>query len=603
MRVLVVGNASLSDLILKAGAAPGSSSVSTLKDSPGTHGKWVPGGAATTIALAIRALGHEVQLCHPLSADPLQRSDLSDLTARGIDLSKSPLVEAEAGRCIIVYGGADRFAWSTPPDQEAAVDAVEALEGVDYVIVAPVWTRLSQLIVAEANRRGIPCAMVGEFATGAHDVDWDTVIIDRAQKEAAGRFATNTLVVTDGKAGSNVAVGGGSFHVPARQIEVADPTGAGDTYGGSFIGARLGGRTHREAAEYATEMAAKCCGGFGSWTAFAGPPAVPLRADLSTRDRVVGALWGTACGDAFGMPNSFLKQLPWLTEMMPGPANSPYHAGYPAGRITDDTEQAIALTEALLAGFTPETVAEKLSEWFISVGGENSLAVGPSTKRAMLAFARGEDVREIGKFGVTNGSAMRVAPIGVVAGLRGLSSRAMIDLVEVSCTPTHFTSPAISGAGAIAGAIAAAINGANWDEVIDAALDGAAEGETRGNWIYAPSIVERIRLALSIADRSATAKEFTETISLVVGTGEPCTESVPAAIAAAHYAKGNPALAIELCANARGDTDTTAAMAGGICGAFAGWVLLPDRWRSLVGEVNKLDVAAWANKLEQAAAL
>lgn len=602
MRVLVVGNASLSDLLLEAGPVPGSSSVSALKDTPGSRGQWVPGGAATTIALAIRATGHDVELCHPLAADVTQRADLSDLTGRGIGVSRSPIVEEPSGRCIIVYGETDRFAWSTPPSKNATVNAAEALEGIDYVVVAPVWSELSKRIVSEANSRSIPCAMIGEFAAGAHEVDWDTVVIDRAQKDAAGRFATDTLVVTDAAAGSTVAIGGQSFHIPAQPARVVDTTGAGDSYAGTFVGLRLSGVGHKEAAEQATKVAARSCEGYGSWAAFVGTPQDQPATEVALRDRVVGALWGTACGDAFGMPNSFLKELPWLTEMVPGPANSPYHAGYPAGRITDDTEQAMALTEALLAGFTPEVVATKLNEWFVSVGGEKSLAVGPSTKRAMLAFAKGENVREIGKFGVTNGSAMRVAPIGVVAGLRKLNTKGMIDLVETSCIPTHFTSPAISGAGAVAGAIAAAIRGASWSDVIKGALDGAAEGETRGNWIYAPSIVERIRLALDIADRSATAKEFTTTISLVVGTGEPCTESVPAAIAAAHFAKGNPKLAIELCANSRGDTDTTAAMAGGICGAFQGWQPLPDEWRSLVGKVNKLDVATWADKLEKASA-
>jgi len=601
MRVLVVGNASLVDLVLKAGATPGSSSVSVLLDSPGRQGTWVPGGAATTIALAVRELGHEVELCHPLPNVPLERETMGELVARGIGLSRSPGVDSAQGRCVIVYGESERHAWSTPPDREVTVDAATALNGIDYVIVAPVFSPLSQAIVAEANRRGTPCAMVGEFAPGAHEFDWDTVVIDKAQHDAAGRFATGTLVVTDSAAGSTVSSGGESFHVPAQSISLVDPTGAGDTYGGAFIAARLAGSSLNDAAKYATDMAAACCQGQGSWAAYVGRLPAEAKPSPSRRDRVLGALWGTACGDAFGMPNSFLKELPWLKTMVPGPANSPYHAGYPAGRITDDTEQAMALTEAMLEGFTPETVAAKLNEWFVGVGGENSLAVGPSTKRAMMAYAKGEDVRQIGKFGVTNGSAMRVAPVGVVAGLRGLSLSGMIDLVETSCVPTHFTSPAISGSGAIAGAIAAATAGADWDAIIAAAIAGADEGATRGNWIYAPNISDRILLALRIAEGATSAADFAKTISIVVGTGEPCTESVPAAIAAAHFAKGDPALAIEICANSRGDTDTTAAMAGGICGAYMGAEAIPADWRQLVGEVNKLDVPAWADKLEETA--
>src|ERR1700693_1958524 len=105
------------------------------------------------------------------------------------------------------------------------------------------------------------------------------------------------------------------------------------------------------------------------------------------------------------MPNSFLSAPPWRTGMELGPANSPYHAGYPAGRITDDTEQALALTDALEDGFTQDSVARRLNAWFVSVGGANSLAVGPSTKRAMLAYQANEPVSKIGRTGVTNGAA------------------------------------------------------------------------------------------------------------------------------------------------------------------------------------------------------
>lgn len=601
MRVLVVGNASLSDLILKAGKAPGSSSVAALTESPGIHGTWVPGGAATTIALAIREFGHDVELCHPLPAAAVDGPSLLELRRRGIGLERSPRTDREVGRCFFVYGDPDRLAWSTPPDTTVRTDAAAVLDDVDYVVVAPVWSPLSEQIVLEANRRGIPCAMVGEFASGAASIpNWDLVMVDRAQHEAAKGLKAKTVVITEGADGSSVVEGGKTIRVSAVPAKVVDTTGAGDTYGGTFIGARLAGKSDQQAAERASVMGARCCEGIGSWAAYMGSPGDDQPLSLSVRDRVLGAVWGTACGDAFGMPNSFLKTLPWLKEMLPGPSNSPYHAGYVAGRITDDTEQAMALTEALVNGFTPEAVATRLNEWFIGVGGETSLAVGPSTKRAMIAFAAGGNVYEIGKLGVTNGSAMRVAPVGVVAGLRGLAMSQLIDLVEISCIPTHYTSPAISGAGAIAAAVAAAIRGARWSEVIEASLQGADEGATRGNWIYAPSIRERIKLALRIAESSTTPMEFTTTLSEVVGTGEPCTESVPAAIAAAHFANGDPALAIELCANSRGDTDTTAAMAGAICGAYSGHAAIPERWRNVVGQANGLDADGWANKLETA---
>lgn len=186
MRVLVVGNASLSDLFLKTSGRPGSSAGAPLLDSPGMHGVWVPGGAATTIALGIRQTGHEVSICHPLSAATSGRADLSLLAAHGIDLGRSPPVAEEADHCILVYGDQERLAWSTPPVADAKVDAAAALAGIDYVVVAPVWSGLSRGVVEAAMARGIPCAMVGEFVPEAARIGWDTVVVDRRQKEAAG---------------------------------------------------------------------------------------------------------------------------------------------------------------------------------------------------------------------------------------------------------------------------------------------------------------------------------------------------------------------------------------------------------------------------------
>jgi ADP-ribosylglycohydrolase len=316
---------------------------------------------------------------------------------------------------------------------------------------------------------------------------------------------------------------------------------------------------------------------------------------------VRGALLGLACGDAFGMPNSFLRTPVLRHAMEPGPANSPYHAGYSAGRITDDTEQALALTDALEDGFSPLSVAARLNDWFVAVGGAQSLAVGPSTRRAMLAFQAGEDVMRIGASGVTNGAAMRIAPVGVVAGLRRLSLPALVDLVETACLPTHHTTPAIAGAAAVAAAIAAGVAGGTWPEIMQAAVAGAQLGGERGNWVYAPDLAARIVQAREIAGQCQDDAALMDAVSDTIGAGEPSTESVPAALAIADYAGGNPEAAIRLAGNLRGDTDTVAAMAGAICGAFAGDQAVPAAWATCVARTNGLDVDAWAGRLRRCA--
>jgi ADP-ribosylglycohydrolase len=132
---------------------------------------------------------------------------------------------------------------------------------------------------------------------------------------------------------------------------------------------------------------------------------------------------------------------------------------------------------------------------------------------------------------------------------------------------------------------------------MQAAMDGARLGAERGTWVYAPALAARIAQARQIAAECGSDAALLAAISETVGAGEPTTESVPAALAIADYAGGNPERAIRLAGNLRGDTDTVAAMAGAICGAFAGADALPAEWVACVCATNTLDVDHWAQRL------
>ena len=599
MTVLVAGNAAHFDLILQAERQPGASEVVPLTDGPGSRGTWLPGGAARTIALAIRAQGLEVRLWypHPIHCDDTR--DLALLRRAGVDISMLPVTAADSGRCVLVYAQQARYAWSTPPVPTLAEHLDALFAGVTHLVIAPAWGEWARQLITEAERQQIPCSLIGEVAPELSERRWHTVIVDEVQSAAFRALSATTLVVTRGAAGARVHDSGKAYDIAAVKVEVVDTTGAGDTFGGTFLARRLCGDAIEAAGAVAAARAAQACEGWGAWSSFGDAPVATL--NVTRAARVRGALAATACGDAFGMPNSFLRAPVWRTAMEPGPANSPYHAGYPAGRITDDTEQAIALTDALEEGFTSAVVAAHLNRWFVSVGGEHSLAVGPSTKRALMAYQAGTPVTEIGLTGVTNGAAMRIAPIGVYGALAGLSLEQLADLVATACMPTHATSPANSGATSLAAAIAAAISGRNWEAVMAAAVAGARAGERRGRWIYAADVAARIGLARRLAARARSKTEVATLMSEIVGAGEPSTESVPCAIGIADYARGDPQLAIEISGNLRGDTDTVAAMAGAVCGAYAGEDALPRAWRDLVAKVNNLDINRWAERLTAAA--
>ncbi|MCQ9156425.1 PfkB family carbohydrate kinase [Acidomonas methanolica] len=603
MTLLVAGNAALFDLILAVRGRPGMSEVGVLGGSPSALRDWLPGGTAPTIALTLALsarYGRQggVRLWHPYPCDEEADAALSIIARAGVDVSHLPRCDGSPARCVLIYDDAGRMAWSGSGPRTIMVDP-SVLDGVTHLVLAPVWGEWSDSLVTMAQRRGIPMTLIGHVPPEARAHRWFSVVVDEQQWAGNPDLDVTAAAVTDGGKGVRIRQADTWRAIPAAPARIVDTTGAGDSFGASFLAALLDGHDAVEAARRAVHRAARCCEKRGAWAAATRPVAVAREADPMRR--ACGALAGLACGDAFGMPNSFLRSPAWREVMEPGPADSPYHAGYAAGRITDDTEQALALTCALEDGLTEETAARHLLTWFEAVGASASLAVGPSTMRAMIAYADGASPMETGHAGITNGAAMRIAPVGVYGGLAGLGEVALLDAVVRACWPTHATSPAISGAAAIAAAVAAGIAGRTWADGLASALAAAKAGAMRGRWVYAPCVAERTRQACAALGAADTMSEVAMIVSDIVGAGEPTTESVPAALAIADWAGGNPAVAIEIAGNLRGDTDTVAAMAGAVCGAYAGDGLLPSSWMENVSAENGLDFDDWVCRLSAVA--
>ncbi|WP_371401414.1 PfkB family carbohydrate kinase [Kribbella sp. NBC_00662] len=597
--LLIIGNAAHTDLIARADRRPAPHEVGRLEGGPLADGGWLPGGSAPTVALVASEAGEAVRLWHPLPRTDGRVTGISQLHRAGIDLSACPEV-GTVNRCFLVESPDGRLCWSSPASEVDPPDSETILKDVDLVIVCPQWGPWVEPTLEAAIESGVPVALVGAVPPAATRFPWTYAIVDRRQYEDRS-LSAQLIVLTDGARGAELIdnTTGETVSVAATPVTPVDTTGAGDTWAGTFLAAIQQGATQVDAAERASARAAQAC---LVWGARSTPPATAPALDL--KDRAHGVLLGVACGDAFGMPNSFLEHPTWRTAMEPGPANSPYHAGYPAGRITDDTEQSLALTDSLRKSgrhLDAGIAAQDLLSWFERVGGESSLAVGPSTKRAMTGLLAGQPLDSVGATGVTNGAPMRIAPIGIWAAFASIDETALIDEVAAACLPTHNTSVAISGAAAVALGVYAGMHGATWNEAVDAACRAADVGARKGHWVYAPSIGERIRWACEVVLDATDDQHAARIISRLVGAGEPVSESVPAAFAAATYADADPELAITIAGNLTGDTDTVAAMAGALCGAQRGAGAFPRDWIDLVTSVNDLDFDVWVQDLAGAA--
>ncbi|GII58351.1 ADP-ribosylglycohydrolase [Planotetraspora thailandica] len=325
----------------------------------------------------------------------------------------------------------------------------------------------------------------------------------------------------------------------------------------------------------------------------------------TTRSRALGALYGLAIGDALGMPTQMLSRPqitalfgPVLTGFEDAPPDHPLAAGMRAGAVTDDTEQAMLLARVLIDGdgrADPGELARRLVAWEDSMRARGSLdLLGPSTKRAVAEVIAGTDVAEAGRFGTTNGAAMRVAPVGVAFGSGDL--HALVDHVVETSMVTHNTGVALAGAAAVAAAVSAGVGGAGVADAVRQAEAAARIAAGRGHWVAAADVAARIAWACDLVD-GLPDEEVCEIVYRLVGTSLATQESVPAAFAILWACRDDPWRACLLAASVGGDCDTIAAMAGAVAGACHGVDAFPAEVRETVTRVNDLRLDDVADRL------
>jgi len=325
---------------------------------------------------------------------------------------------------------------------------------------------------------------------------------------------------------------------------------------------------------------------------------------MTLRDRAIGALYGLAIGDALGMPTQLMSRdevanrYGVIDRFRAAEAGHPLAGGLPAGHVTDDTEQALLLARLLVerhGHIAKGAFARALVEWEDGMRARGSLdLLGPSTKRAVQAVLDGEPLATAGRFGTTNGAAMRVAPVGIIRSWQPIDT--LVDLVVEASMVTHNTGVAIAGAAAVAAAVSAGIDGAEFAAAVDAALEAARIGATRGYWVAAADVASRIRLAIDLADPADVDGSLTR-IYEIVGTSLATQESIPAAFGLLATFPDDPWRAACAAATLGGDSDTIAALAGAIGGALRGTTAFPRQAREMVVAVNVLDLEAVADSL------
>ncbi len=285
---------------------------------------------------------------------------------------------------------------------------------------------------------------------------------------------------------------------------------------------------------------------------------------MSRTDRAVGAVLGSAAGDALGAPHEFLPPLPATAPLgMTGGG----HFDWAPGEWTDDTSMAIPLLQALAEGrslleaATLDRVVTQWRDWArtaTDVGAQTRSVFADMTESSADA-AVSASARHLQRTGraAGNGSLMRTGPVAL-GSLNGSDEHAFHAAVAQSRL-THAEQDALDGPGLWTVAIRAAI--------VDGVLD-----LRRG----LPLTAEPHRWEALIDE--AEQREPVEFRSN--GWVVHALQAAWSAIHRTERSGGGLADALDRAVRVGDDTDTVAAIAGSLAGAYWGAAALPGEWRA-----------------------
>ncbi|SHO52351.1 ADP-ribosylglycohydrolase family protein [Anaerocolumna xylanovorans] len=291
---------------------------------------------------------------------------------------------------------------------------------------------------------------------------------------------------------------------------------------------------------------------------------------LTNRDRILGGLWGLLIGDALGVPYEFNgpENLPGLEQIEYQPPISfvRSHSGVLPGTWSDDGAQALCLLDSLLScgKMDINDFASRLLQWYncgLWAVDNKVFDVGNQTARALIAYSNGKPPYESGNIipdGKGNGSLMRVLPLALWH--KGTDEELVND-AHLQSLVTH---------GHICNQVCCALyclwarrllEGHSISEAYSSAVLGLRK-------IYSEDSKFYYELEWSIRPDEAP-------IGKGGGFVVDSLRSARMVLASDNYEQ-----AVKSAIALGDDTDTTAAIAGGLAGIYFGFDNIPNRWYS-----------------------
>jgi ADP-ribosylglycohydrolase len=324
------------------------------------------------------------------------------------------------------------------------------------------------------------------------------------------------------------------------------------------------------------------------------------------QDKIAGSLFGMAFGDALAAPNEFIKDVAEIERLYgKGGRSEPPGTVF---RVTDDTQMAIAVGEALLGTKRPysaETLEKTLREAFITWANspDNTRAPGMTCMFATNRLEAGEPWYQASVVHSKGcGANMRVAPVGVLLELDA-STRAAIAQFQAAMTHGHPTALAASDLTAfvvselVTGCVpnqlmprvrqyAEAQSQVYHDDWLgklwkQSGASSPTEYIERG-WVDCLDVIGKLEAASVYGDCESDPCQLT-------GEGWVAEECFATGLLCFLLFPNDPVEAIRRAAVTSGDSDSIACLTGAFAGAYKGVTDWPTEWVERIEYRDRLE--------------
>ncbi len=309
------------------------------------------------------------------------------------------------------------------------------------------------------------------------------------------------------------------------------------------------------------------------------------------RERVLSGIMGLAVADALGVPVEFMDRETLVREPVVGTRSyGTYNKA--AGTWSDDTSMTLCLMSSLAKGLSYDEIMRNFLKWYRTgeyTADGDTFDVGITTREALERFERGIPALECGGYGEYdngNGSLMRVLPLvfylGITYGADFQDNDEAMAIIHSVSALTHAHRRSQIACGIYLSIASMILDGAGLERAVQLGIRKAAE-YYEGQPEFATELGHFSRLK---------GEEFKKTPRTEINSSGYVVSSLEAAIWCllnTHDYAGCVLKAVNL----GDDTDTVAAIAGGLAGLAYGYGAIPQGWLDVLRRREYLESACY----------